>query len=169
MSDKNAQQQIIDEIKQVDNILVTVSRNPSVDALSAALGFTLMINKLSKHGTAIFSGDIPPAITFLDPQKTFENTVDSLRDFIIALDKEKADHKDAHHVAFDGLGHLLGEDVDDDLWALNIGGKGGQQRKEHKVGDDLYTAFDGEAHLPARELKDVAGAYVGDGGEYDDD
>lgn len=92
MSDKNARQQIIDEIKQVDNILVTVSRNPSVDALSAALGFTLLINKLSKHGTAIFSGDIPPAITFLDPKKTFENTVDSLRDFIIALDKEKADH-----------------------------------------------------------------------------
>ena len=92
MSDKNARQQIIDEIKQVDNVLITVSRNPSVDALSAALGFTLMINKLSKHGTAIFSGDIPPAITFLDPKKTFENTVDSLRDFIIALDKEKADH-----------------------------------------------------------------------------
>ena len=92
MSDKNARQQIIDEIKQVDNILVTVSRNPSVDALSAALGFTLLINKLAKHGTAIFSGDIPPAITFLDPKKTFENTVDSLRDFIIALDKEKADH-----------------------------------------------------------------------------
>src|SRR5690606_23382660 len=39
-----------------------------------------------------FSGSIPPAITFLDPEKTFEDTVDSLRDFIIALDKEKADH-----------------------------------------------------------------------------
>ena len=92
MSDQNARQQIIDGIKEVDNILVTVSRNPSVDALSAALGFTLLLNKLGKHGTAVFSGDIPPAITFLDPKKTFENTVDSLRDFIIALDKEKADH-----------------------------------------------------------------------------
>lgn len=92
MSDQDARQQIIDGIKEVDNILVTVSRNPSVDALSAALGFTLLINKLGKHGTAVFSGDIPPAITFLDPKKTFENTVDSLRDFIIALDKEKADH-----------------------------------------------------------------------------
>ena len=47
---------------------------------------------MNKHATAVFSGNIPPAITFLDPQKTFENTVDSLRDFIIALDKEKADH-----------------------------------------------------------------------------
>ncbi len=92
MSDKNAKQQIIEQLRDAENILVTVSRNPSVDELSAALGMTLLINKLNKHATAVFSGDIPPAITFLDPEKTFENTVDSLRDFIIALDKEKADH-----------------------------------------------------------------------------
>lgn len=93
MSDSpNAKQQIANKIKDSTNILVTVSASPNVDELSAALGLTLLINKLDKHATAIFSGDIPPAITFLDPEKTFENTVDSLRDFIIALDKEKADH-----------------------------------------------------------------------------
>ena len=92
MSDKNAKQQIIDQLRDAENVLVTVNRNPSVDELSAALAMTLLINKLNKHATAVFSGDIPPAITFLDPQKTFENTVNSLRDFIIALDKEKADH-----------------------------------------------------------------------------
>lgn len=88
----NARQQIVDKIKESSNILVTVGLNPSVDELSAALGLTMMLNKLKKHATAVVSGDIPPAITFLDPAKTFENTVDSLRDFIIALDKEKADH-----------------------------------------------------------------------------
>ena len=88
----SARQQIVDKIKDSSNILVTVSTNPSVDELSAALGLTLMLNKLGKHATSVVSGDIPPAITFLDPEKTFENTVDSLRDFIIALDKEKADH-----------------------------------------------------------------------------
>src|SRR5690606_31411432 len=92
MSEQSAKQQIIDKIKDVDTVLVTVSSSPTVDELSAALGFTLLINKLNKHATAVFSGDIPPAITFLDPEKTFENTVNSLRDFIIALDKEKADH-----------------------------------------------------------------------------
>ena len=71
---------------------MTVSNNPSVDELSAALGLSLLLNKMKKHATAVFSGEIPPAITFLEPAKTFENTVDSLRDFIIALDKEKADH-----------------------------------------------------------------------------
>jgi hypothetical protein len=92
MNDTGAKQQIVDKIKSSSNILVTVSTNPTVDELSAALGLTLMLNKMNKHATAVFSGAIPPAITFLDPQKTFENTVDSLRDFIIALDKEKADH-----------------------------------------------------------------------------
>lgn len=91
MNDGNAKQQISDRIKNVTNILVTVSTNPSVDELSAALGLTLMLNKLDKHATAVFSGEVPAAISFLDPSKTFENTVDSLRDFIIALDKEKAD------------------------------------------------------------------------------
>lgn len=92
MNDTNAKQQIVEKIKKSSTILVTVSNNPSVDELSAALGLTLLLNKMEKHATAVFSGAIPPAITFLDPEKTFENTVDSLRDFIIALDKEKADH-----------------------------------------------------------------------------
>lgn len=92
MSDASAKQQIVDKVKSNTNILVTVSNNPSVDELSAALGLSLLLNKMKKHATAVFSGHIPPAITFLDPEKTFENTVDSLRDFIIALDKEKADH-----------------------------------------------------------------------------
>lgn len=88
---QNAKQQIVDRLRQATNILVTVQNNPTVDELAAALAFTLMLNKMDKHATAVFSGAVPPAISFLEPQKTFEHSVDSLRDFIIALDKEKAD------------------------------------------------------------------------------
>jgi len=84
-------QQIVERIKQSTNILITVNTNPSVDALSSALALTLMLNKMDKHATAVFSGAVPPAIKFLQPEKTFQYSVDSLRDFIIALDKEKAD------------------------------------------------------------------------------
>ncbi len=90
-TEPNAKQQIAQAIKKSTNILVTVGKDPSVDALSAALSLTLMLNRLDKHATAVFSGQTPPAITFLQPEKILENTVDSLRDFIIALDKEKAD------------------------------------------------------------------------------
>lgn len=85
------QQQLIDRIKQAQNILVTVSSNPSVDQLSAAIGLTLVLNKLDKHGTAVFSGEVPSTIDFLKPEDTLEKNTDSLRDFIIALDKSKAD------------------------------------------------------------------------------
>lgn len=91
-NDTKVRQQIVDKIKNSTNILVTVSRDPSVDALSAALGLTLLLDKLGKHATAVFSGATPPAMSFLNPDKTFESSVDSLRDFIIALNKEKADH-----------------------------------------------------------------------------
>ncbi len=91
-SNQGPKQKIVEKLLGSSNILVTVSKNPSVDELAAALGLTLMLDELNKHPTAVVSGQIPAAISFLDPAKTFENTVDSLRDFIIALDKEKADH-----------------------------------------------------------------------------
>ncbi len=94
MNDPNTKTkvQIVEKIKSSTNILVTVGRDPTVDDLSAAVGLTAMLNSMGKHATAIFSGAIPPAISFLEPDKVFEGTADSLRDFIIALDKEKADH-----------------------------------------------------------------------------
>lgn len=91
-SSAKAKQQVVEKIKSSTNILVTVSKNPAVDDLTAALGLSALLNKIDKHATAIFSGTIPPAITFLEPDKVFEDSADSLRDFIIALDKEKADH-----------------------------------------------------------------------------
>ncbi len=83
--------QVVARLKDANNVLVTVSNNPSVDQLAAAIGFTLVLNKLKKHGTAVFSGNVPSIIEFLQPDKTIEKNTDSLRDFIIALDKAKAD------------------------------------------------------------------------------
>lgn len=87
----SAQQQLAERLKSANNILVTVSRNPSVDQLAACLGLTLLLNKMGKHSVAVFSGEVPSTIEFLKPEDTIEKTTDSLRDFIIALDKDKAD------------------------------------------------------------------------------
>jgi hypothetical protein len=83
--------QLIERLKESNNVLVTVSRNPSVDQLSAAIGLTLMLNHLGKHATAVFSGEVPNTLEFLSPEETLERNTDSLRDFIISLDKAKAD------------------------------------------------------------------------------
>jgi hypothetical protein len=89
--DPAAKQQVVDKVKQAEHILVTVSANPSIDQLAAAIGVTLMLNKMGKTATAVFSGKVPSTIEFLQPQKTIQPTTDSLRDFIISLDKSKAD------------------------------------------------------------------------------
>jgi len=88
---QNTKQQIVDVLKNATNVLVTVSADPSVDQLSACIGLTLMMNKLGKHCTAVFSGRVPSTIEFLQPEKTLEQNTDSLRDFIISLDRSKAD------------------------------------------------------------------------------
>ena len=92
MDEIKTKQQVVEKIKESAKILVTVSDSPSVDALSAALALTMLLDKQEKYATAIFSGETPPAIAFLEPEKTFDDTTDSLRDFIIALNKDKADH-----------------------------------------------------------------------------
>jgi hypothetical protein len=87
----SAKAQLADKLKSANNVLVTVSRNPSVDQLAACLGLTLLLTKLNKHAAAVFSGEVPSTIEFLKPDETIEKNTDSLRDFIIALDKSKAD------------------------------------------------------------------------------
>jgi hypothetical protein len=86
-----SQQQIVERLKEANNVLVTTSSSPSVDQLAATIGLTLLLNKAGKHATAVFSGAVPSTLEFLEPEKTLEKNTDSLRDFIIALDKSKAD------------------------------------------------------------------------------
>lgn len=83
--------QLAEKLKAANNVLVTVSNSPSVDQLAACIGMTIWLNKMGKHATAVFSGDIPNTLEFLEPEETLEKNTDSLRDFIIALDKSKAD------------------------------------------------------------------------------
>ena len=91
MDSATAKQQIVERVKQANKFLVTVNANPTVDQLAACIGLTLMLNKMGKHATAVFSGKVPSTIDFLQPDKTLQKNTDALRDFIISLDKNKAD------------------------------------------------------------------------------
>ena len=59
MDEIKAKQQVVEKIKEASKILITVSDSPSVDALSAALGLTLLLDKQEKYATAIYSGETP--------------------------------------------------------------------------------------------------------------
>lgn len=84
--------EVATKIAEAHNILVALSSDPSVDEMSAAIGLTLFLDKIGKRVTAIYSGNTPNALEFLKPEETFEQNADILQDFVIALNKEKADH-----------------------------------------------------------------------------
>ena len=83
---------VVKKIKEAENVLVALSNDPSVDEMAAAIGLTMALDVAGKHATAIYSGKTPNVLEFLNPEETFETTTDSLQDFIIALNKDKADH-----------------------------------------------------------------------------
>lgn len=84
--------EVIKKIAESQNVLVALSGDPSVDEMAAAIGLSLFLDKLGKRATAIYSGSTPNALEFLKPEETFETTADTLQDFVIALNKDKADH-----------------------------------------------------------------------------
>ncbi len=84
--------EIIQKINESKYILVALSGGPSIDELSAAIGLTSYLNKLGKRATAIYSGGIPEALSFLEANNSFDNSADVLQDFVISLNKDKADH-----------------------------------------------------------------------------
>lgn len=83
---------VVHKIGESHNVLIALSSDPSVDEMAAAIGLSLYLDKLGKRATAIYSGTTPNALEFLKPEETFEPTVDALQDFVIALNKDKADH-----------------------------------------------------------------------------
>lgn len=83
---------VANKVRDVHNILVALSSDPSVDEIAAAIGLSIYLDRTGKRATSIYSGKTPNALEFLRPDKTFETTSDILRDFVIALDKDKADH-----------------------------------------------------------------------------
>ncbi len=82
---------IAKKLQEAYNILITVANDPSIDQLASMIGLTLLLGKMKKHASAVYSGQTPSIIEFLEPEKTIEKTTDSLQDFIIAIDKAKAD------------------------------------------------------------------------------
>ena len=83
---------VAEKIANSRNILIATSSDPSVDELSAAITLARFLDRLGKHAIAIYSGEAPKALEFLNPAEYFEDNADVLQDFVVSLDKEKADH-----------------------------------------------------------------------------
>ena len=92
LSDRDVPTEIATKLSESKNVLIALSSDPSVDELSAAIGLSLYLDRIGKRATAIYSGTTPNALEFLKPEETFEASADTLQDFVIAINKDKADH-----------------------------------------------------------------------------
>ena len=84
--------EVLGKILEAENVLVALSNDPTVDEIAAAMGLSMVLDAAGKHVTAIYSGKTPNVLEFLKPRDRFETGTESLQDFVIALNKDKADH-----------------------------------------------------------------------------
>lgn len=91
-SDATIMAEVASKIAEAHNILIALSSDPTVDELATAIGLSLCLDRVGKRATAIYSGSTPNALEFLKPDEIFEDSADTLQDFVIALNKDKADH-----------------------------------------------------------------------------
>jgi len=92
LNPEDAVSKVAEKIQHATNILIALSKDPNVDEISAAIALAFVLDQQKKHVTAIYSGQTPNALEFLRPEETFQKDISGLQDFIIALNKSKADH-----------------------------------------------------------------------------
>ena len=83
---------VAEKIANARNIVVALSSDPSVDELSSAIALSLFLERLQKHAITVYSGAIPSALEFLKPEDVFEKNADVMQDFVISMNKDKADY-----------------------------------------------------------------------------
>ncbi len=82
-------EQIIEQIKKSETILLCVAKNPNGDALGSALGFYLALKKLGKKTDVISPTPILEKYSFLPSSNLITHKLEGARDYIFLVDIEK--------------------------------------------------------------------------------
>lgn len=83
------QEQIIDQINKSETILICISKNPSGDALGAALGFYLALKKLGKKADIVSPTAVLDKYSFLPSSNVITHKPEGARDYILSIDINK--------------------------------------------------------------------------------
>jgi phosphoesterase RecJ-like protein len=83
----NQEQQIFEQIKKANNILITFNRTWNGDAVASGLAFFLLLKKMGKNVEIVAEKyDKSDLYSFLPGYSSIKNSLDNLRKFIISLD-----------------------------------------------------------------------------------
>lgn len=81
------EQQIFEQIKKANNILITFNRTWNGDAVASGLAFFLLLKKMNKNVEIVAEKfDKSELYNFLPGYNSIKNSLDNLRKFIISLD-----------------------------------------------------------------------------------
>lgn len=81
------EQQIFEQIKKANNILITFSKTWDGDAIASALAFSLLLKKIDKKvSIAAEKFDQSNTFNFLPAYNNIDHSLDNLRKFIVSLD-----------------------------------------------------------------------------------
>lgn len=83
--------QVVQAINSASSIVVTTNKKPTIDQISTVIGLSHMLQALNKHAVAVVSTTLPKAVEFLNPNTVIEADTKRLQDFVISLNKDKAD------------------------------------------------------------------------------
>ena len=87
----NTKQQIFEQIKKADNILITFNKAWSGDSVASALSFYLLLKKLDKKvDVAAEQMNKNTVFNFLPSANKINNQIENLRKFIVSLDISNA-------------------------------------------------------------------------------
>lgn len=82
-------EQIIDQIKKSETILLCVSKNPSGDALGAAMGFYLALKKFGKKTDIVCPTGILNKYNFLPSSELITHKLEGAKDYVLSIDIDR--------------------------------------------------------------------------------
>jgi phosphoesterase RecJ-like protein len=83
----NQKQQVFEQIKKANNILITFAKNWSGDSIASALALLIFLKKIGKNVDVVAEkAEQSRLFSFLPSYSAIKNNLDNLRKFIISLD-----------------------------------------------------------------------------------
>lgn len=143
----NSQEQILDQLRKNETILVCVSKNPDGDSLGAALGLYGALKKLNKKVDVLCPTAILDKYAFMPQADSISHKLQGARDYILSVDIDK-----------DKLQQLRYE-VEDHKLKIFITAKNGELSKDRLALESSKFSYDAILVLGASDLESLGSAY----------
>ncbi len=85
----NVEQQIFEQFKKANKILIALPENLTADSLSSGLALMLFLKKLEKDVEIVSSGKLPEVLKFLPGTDKIKTNVESLESLVAVVDTTK--------------------------------------------------------------------------------